>query len=183
MAKVAFHKIHEVSRALRKRAGFFYDNDPAELSKEDFKTIGSYLENMADTLDLAVKGDKRKALGWGVVTFTLYLLLFAALCWLFYEYSPYEDRYYLKLAKEVFTDKNAPQYVFYIRSGIAAFCSLFVFFVSVFVSIIICGIAKLGLPRLVNSVTEAVVAILLSGAGFYIYYEYVFKTGLAKSFL
>lgn len=183
MAKVAFNKIHDVARALRKRAAFFYDNDPAQLSKDDFATIGSYLENMADTLDLAIKGDKRKALGLGLATFALYLLLFASLCWLFYDYSPYEDRYYLKLAQEVFSEDNAQQYVFYLRAGMAAFCSLFVFFVSVFTSIIICGVAKLLLPRLVNSVTEAIVSILISGAGFYMYYEYVFKTGLAKSFL
>lgn len=183
MAKVAFHKIHDVSRALKKRAAFFYDNDPASLSKEDFATIGSYLENMADTLDLAVKGDKRKKLGLGLLTFTLYLLLFASLCWLFYQHSPYEDRYYLKLAKEVFTEEQASNYVFYIRAGIAAFCSLFVFFVSVFTSIIFCGIAKLLLPRIFNSVAEALVSMLIAGAGFYGYYEYVFKTGLAKSFL
>jgi len=183
MAKVAFHKIHEVSRALKKRATFFYDTDPASLSKEDFATIGSYMENMADTLDLAVKGDKRKALGRGLLTFVLYLLLFGSLAWLFYQYSPYEDRYYLKLAKEVFSEEQASQYVLYIRAGIAAFCALFVFFVSVFASIIVCGIAKLALPRLFNSVTEAVVSMLIAAAGFYAYHEYVFKTGLAKSFL
>lgn len=183
MSKIELEKIKDVATALRGRAAYFYKNSPEKLSKEDFGTIGSYLEAMADTLDKAVRGDKRKSFWFGFASFLLYLLLFAGLGWFFYQYSPYEDRYYLKLAKEIFSESDAPGYVFYIRGGIAGFCALFLFFVSVFVSIVFCGVLKLALPKLINALVEAALSIVLAGIGCYFYHEYVFTTGLAKTFL
>ncbi len=183
MTKKDYARIQDVSAALRKRAFFFKESEPTDLSPEDFQTIGDYLQNLADTLDASIKHKDDKSVLRGLVSFVFYIALMGGLCYFFYQYSPYEDRYYLKLAKEVFSEANADNYVFYIRSGIAVFCALFVFFISVFISIIACGIVKLMIPRFVNAITEAVVSILLSGVCFYLYYEHIFTTGLAKSFL
>ncbi len=183
MSRPDLAKIQDVGAALRKRAIFFWDNDPSDLSKDDFNTIASYLQNLADSIDEAVKGNRGKSLVRGFTAFVLYVLLFGVLCYLFYTYSPYEDKYYAKLAREIFSNPDTQMYVFYFRGGVALFLSLFVFFISVFFSIIVCAFAKLAAPRFVNAVVEAFVTVLLAGGAYYAYHEYVFTQGLAKTLL
>ncbi len=183
MGMIPSEKVQDVAKALRQRATFFLDSDPKDLSREDFATIGGYLQGLAESLEGTAKRLNRGALLRGLATCVVYAVLLGVLCHLFYQYGPYEDKYYLKLAREVFSQEHAAELVFYFRAGAALFCALFVFFLSVFCSIILCAVCKLFLPRLVNSLTESVVASLLASVAYYLYYEHVFKTGLAKSFL
>lgn len=183
MHKPELSKIQNVATALRKRADFFLETSPSDLGRDDFLTISEYLRKQADIIDSTIQGSKRKSMGRGFLAFLLYICVFGALCYGYYLYSPFEDRYYIKLAKELFNPEQTDQYVLYFKIGVSAFGALFTFFVSVFVSIIICGVFKLALPRLVNSVTEAVVAAAISAGAFYAYHQYVFLTRLAQSFL
>lgn len=183
MSRPDLARIQEVGKALRQRATFFWESDPADLNKDDFNTIASYLQSMADSIDEAVQGNKGKSLVRGFIAFVVYVLLFGGLCYFFYTHSPYEDKYYAKLATEIFTEPDTGMYVFYFRGGIALFLSLFVFFVAVFFSIILCAVLRLFSSRLANAVVEAAVTVILAAGVYYIYYEYVFTQGLAKSLL
>ncbi len=183
MSRLDLARIQEVGKALRHRATFFWETDPADLNKDDFNTIASYLQNMADSIDEALQGSKGKSLVRGFAAFVIYVLLFGGLCYLLYTYSPFEDKYYAKLATEIFSEPDTGMYIFYFRGGIALFLSLFVFFVSIFFSIILCAILRLFSQKLVNAVVEALVTGVLAAGVYYIYHEYVFVQGLAKTFL
>ncbi len=182
MAELDVEKLQEVAAKLRKRADFFLENDPESLSKDDFSVISSYLNGLADTLE-GMGGARKKVLWRNVTAVVLYLLAFVGSCWLFYHFSPYEGKYYAKLAKEVAgTEQEVTAYATVIQAGIGVFCGLFVFFVSVFVSIILCGFVRL-FTRRIDILVEAAVTLLLAGGSFLAYYQYVLKTGLLNGLL
>ncbi len=172
--------LQTTSKALRQRARFFQDRNPQELNQEDFSTISKYLEGMADNLDSFYQGRKRRKFLVGLLAFLLYLGVFVV-CFgmLYYHYNPFEDRYYVKLAKEILSeDANVTLYVQALKLGVSLLGTLLLFLVAVFVAIIINGILSMIHSRLGNALVEAVLAGALVGGMFYVYIERVYNTGL-----
>ncbi len=185
MDKDTQHILQTTSNALRQRAKFFRERNPQELTQEDFSTISKYMEGMADNLDSFAQGRKRKKFLVGLFAFLVYLGVFVVcLGMLYYHYNPFDDRYYIKLAKEILSeDANVDLYVQALKLGVSLVGTLLLFLVAVFVSIIISGILGMIHSRLGNSLVEAVLAAALVAGMFYVYIEQVYSTGLLMKLL
>lgn len=177
--------LQTTSSALRQRAKFFWDKNPQDLTQDDFSTIAKYLEGMADSLDEFYMGRKRRKFLLGGLAFLIYLGTFAVCLGLFYyQYNPFEDRYYIKLAKEILSDSaSIDLYVQAIKLGVSLVASLLLFLVAVFASIILSGILGMIHSRLGSALVEAVLASVLVAALFYVYVGQVYNTGMLMKLL
>ncbi len=177
--------LQTTSNALRQRAKFFLERNPQELKQEDFSTIARYLEGLADNLDSFYQGRKRRKFLMGLGAFILYLGMFVVCLGMFYyQYNPFEDRYYTKLAHEILSeDANVDLYVQALKLGVSLVGTLLVFLVAVFISIIVSGILGMIHSRLGNSLVEALLAAAFVAGIFYVYVGQVYNTGLLMKLL